>query len=354
MVIAGPLANISATAGLYSQLAGVLAGFAFTALLLYLSRTLGPEHRHAETARLQGAAIPSDDAVVGASSARESEGSRVDRQVTVVLLHTLGALILSALLYGVLAGFPPDSLNAFSGMLLNGPSFSLAILGMFYATALVASQFAHLAQMVSSARILLGAIGPVGAMVLIAPAALDIHLRGCLTAAGGDAARCPAAAQFAITRPYGYGIGLTALMLVITTAALTLQRNPTRPPAGWVPRAMALGIIGTAAGTVGGNAFLATKPVSYRLPDTALFAILSATFVLLTGFGLLAARSCHHFPAHPARPATARVDTPVGPPPAKASLSTAHDVADVVLPITSPDAPGPAIGASNNHEDADR
>jgi hypothetical protein len=292
--------------------------------------------------------------VTDASQRQHSGGSRVDRQVTVVLLHTLGALILSALLYGVLAGYPPDSANAFSGMLLNGPSFSLGILGMFYATALVASKFAHLAPMVSSARILLGVVGPVGAMVLITPAVLDIHLSGCLTAADGVAARCPAAAQFATGRPFGYGIGLTMLMLVITTAALMWQRNPARPPAGWVPQAVAFGIIGAAAGTVGGNAFLATRPVSYRLPDVALFAILTATFAVLTGFGLLAARSCHYFPPHPASPATTHIDAAVAPPPAKAPLPTTGDGADVVVPITSPNAPDPIIGASKNHQDAGR
>jgi hypothetical protein len=281
MVVADSLTNISATAGLYSQIAGVLAGFAFTALLGYLNRTPDtPEHAEEVDPPQAGGA------------------SRVHRQVTVVLFNTLGALIICAVQYGVLAGGPPDSGNSFSGTMLNGPALSLAILGMFYATALAAAPFGHLAPMLASARILVGAIGPVIAMLLIASAALDIHINGCVARAQrqGVTPVCPTDTEVTLDRPYGFALALTALMLVIGALALTVLRKPSRPAPLWIPKAMAHLIIAAAAITTLGTVFLATKPVGYLLPDPALFALLISAFAILTSFAVMAARSCHHFP----------------------------------------------------------
>ncbi|SIM59502.1 hypothetical protein [Micromonospora cremea] len=280
MVVAEPLTNISATAGLYSQIAGVLAGFAFTALLLYLNRT--PD---------------TPEQVKEVDPSQADEATRVHRQVTVVLFNTLGALIICAVQYGVLAGGPPDSGNSLSGTMLNGPAFSLAILGMFYATALAAAPFGHLAPMLASARILVGAIGPVIAMLLIASAALDIHISGCVARAAasqGTTTVCRTDTEIALDRPYGFALALTALMLLIGVLALTVFRQPTRPAPLWIPKAMAHLIIGAAAITTFGTVFLGTRPVSYLLPSPALFAVLTSAFAILTSFAVMAARSCHH------------------------------------------------------------
>src|SRR5262245_25130587 len=44
----GPVVNVTATAGLYSQVAGVLAGLTFTGLLVYLSRRQAADDRQRE------------------------------------------------------------------------------------------------------------------------------------------------------------------------------------------------------------------------------------------------------------------------------------------------------------------
>ncbi|SCG60152.1 hypothetical protein [Micromonospora zamorensis] len=282
MILASSVIDIGATAASYSQVAGVLAGFAFSALLLYLNRTPGASEH-----------------VQSVNKRRPDEGSQVHQQVTVVLFNTLGSLIICAVSYGILASHPPDSEIAFSAIFLHGPAFCLAILGMFYATALAAAPFGHLLPMLASARILVGVIGPVVAMTLIAAAALDIDIRGCIGQAAvgqGVSDVCRVNKEVALTRPYGFGLLLSALTVLIGVLALVVFRKPRTPPPLWIPKVMARLIIGSAVTMIAGTVFVGTKPVTYLLPDPALFGVLALSFAILTSFAVLAARSCHYFP----------------------------------------------------------
>src|SRR5690242_12239393 len=99
MIVAEPLNSLTTTAQMYSQIAGVLAGFAFTALLGYIRRDQ-----------------------VGSGS------------VTIVLFCTTATLIECAILYSILAGGQAASGNSYSGLVIIGPSFALAIASMFYST----------------------------------------------------------------------------------------------------------------------------------------------------------------------------------------------------------------------------
>jgi hypothetical protein len=119
--------DLGNTAGLYSQIAGVLAALAFSALLNYLRR-------------------PSP----------EEESTSTYRDTTVVLFTTIGALTLCAITYGQVAGGPVDQGAAYSGFFLIGPAFCLAILGMFYAILLAARPYQHLESMMSIARVMVG------------------------------------------------------------------------------------------------------------------------------------------------------------------------------------------------------
>ncbi|MCY1141543.1 hypothetical protein OWR29_26395 [Actinoplanes sp. Pm04-4] len=71
--------DLGNTAGLYSQIAGVLAALAFSALLGYLRRPLAK------------------DASIS-----------THRDTTAVLFTTLGALVIWAITYGQVAGGPAD------------------------------------------------------------------------------------------------------------------------------------------------------------------------------------------------------------------------------------------------------
>ncbi|WP_422733906.1 hypothetical protein ACN26Y_28705 [Micromonospora sp. WMMD558] len=274
-----PFINISATASLYSQIAGVLSGFAFTTLLSYLNRHT---EEPIEPTPEQGAA--------------HQLLSEVRRQVTIVLFNTLGALVVCAVLYGMLAGGPPDTGNSLSGIMVNGPAFGLAILGMFFATALAATPFKHLEPMLASARVLLAIVGPAIAMLLVAAASMDLFIKQCRDVA--PAGPCAATSQLTLTRPYGLGVWLTVLLALIGVVALIAFRTPQSPAPAWTARAMAWLIIGVPAITVVGAIAVATMPADYLLPDPLKIVIELATFAILALFAVLAARTCHHHPSN--------------------------------------------------------
>ncbi|WP_433308759.1 hypothetical protein ACQP0U_18710 [Micromonospora sp. CA-269861] len=285
-----PFINIGATAGLYSQIAGVLAGFAFTTLLSYLGRQ------------------PEEADVPGQPLGRPNQNQLgVRQQVAVVLFNTLGGLVVCAVLYGMLAGGSPDSGNSLSGMMVNGPAFCIAILGIFFGTALAATPFIHLQPMLASARILLGIVGPTIAMLLVAGASMDLSVEECLRT--GPAEDCPASSQVTLSQPYGLGIGLTFLLALLAVAAVIACWRPKEPPSPWAARAMAHLIIGVPAITVVGAIVVATMPADYLLPDVVQIAIEVATFVILCLFAALAARTCHY---HPPRSPVGANEVPTG------------------------------------------
>ena len=102
----GPALDVTATAGLYCQIAGVLAGFAFTGLHQYLTR------RKADTT---------------------DGGAKREGPVALSLFAALTALTICSLLYAILAGGRPNSGPALTGLLIYGPIFGVAILSMFHA-----------------------------------------------------------------------------------------------------------------------------------------------------------------------------------------------------------------------------
>lgn len=99
--------DITATADLYSALAGVLAGFAFTALMMLLSRHAGDD--------------PRDHHLVA---------------VVKVLLATVIALSLSALTYGGLGGEPISGGRAAAEQMIAGVGFTVGGLLFLYSIAL--------------------------------------------------------------------------------------------------------------------------------------------------------------------------------------------------------------------------
>jgi hypothetical protein len=270
MTLADPLVNIGSTAGLYSQVAGVLAGFAFTALLIYLNR-------------------PADGALDGV----HGSGGTAHRDVTVMLFNTLGALIICAILYGVLAGGSPDAANSFSATFINGPAFGFAILGMFFATALAARPFEHLTSMLTAARITVALIGPSIVMALIGTAALDIQITACIARDPSTAAECPLVESARLVSPFSLGLLLTLLLILAAVTFLVWFRRSV-VNTGMTPVVLATLILSSAVVAVVGNVFLSTKPPEYLLPVSVVFAVLFVTFAVLILFSFLTARTCHY------------------------------------------------------------
>jgi hypothetical protein len=249
--------DLGNTAGLYSQIAGVLAALAFSALLNYLRR-------------------PSP----------QEESTSTYRDTTVVLFTTIGALILCAITYGQVAGGPIDQGAAYSGFFLIGPAFCLAILGMFYAILLAARPYQHLEAMMSIARVMVGVIGPSVSMFLVAGAANDVEVRRC---AGPNPA--PADSCFAISLPFGVGLALTAAM--IGGSLFLLHRMGRAVPKTWHRGPTMVGwlTLGFSTATPLSAVLVASKPYDYLLPAEALIAGQLTTFAVLAIFAYTVLRT---------------------------------------------------------------
>jgi hypothetical protein len=106
-----PYFNIAETAGFYSQLAGVLAGFAFAAIMVLLTARMAP-------------------------SAESSEEVQPFSGATRLLVVSLVGLILASLNYAILAGDLPGSHRSASLELVGGVGFGAAGLSLIYAIVL--------------------------------------------------------------------------------------------------------------------------------------------------------------------------------------------------------------------------
>jgi hypothetical protein len=119
--------NIPGTSGFYAQMAGVLAGFAFAAIVLLLSPTQNVERETAEK-----------DSRRDLGNENTSESAKITREnnkgILLALLTALWALVLTTLIYSVLAGepFPQARGRAATEELIDGVPFSLAIMMLFY------------------------------------------------------------------------------------------------------------------------------------------------------------------------------------------------------------------------------
>ncbi|ANZ40973.1 hypothetical protein BBK82_38315 [Lentzea guizhouensis] len=116
-----PAFDIVETAGFYSQLAGVLAGFAFAAIMVLL------------TARL----IPSQRAAGG-----NSQFNSATRMLVVCFI----GLVLASLNYAVLAGDTPGKIRAATLELVGGVGFATAGLLLIYAMVLTFDDVSAVAQ----------------------------------------------------------------------------------------------------------------------------------------------------------------------------------------------------------------
>ncbi|MFI5728531.1 hypothetical protein ACIA49_00305 [Kribbella sp. NPDC051587] len=284
---------------MYSQIAGVLAGFAFTALLGFL--------RH------------------GASEEDGEDGPTADytlSSVSVVLFSTITALIISAILYGILAGGLPASGSSFSIVFIDGPAFSLAILGMFYAIGLAASQYSHMGPMLTAVRILMGVVGPAIAMLLIATAVLDIYHFYCKFNEIPN--KCDDVAQLSPAEPFGLGVWLTALGLAVSIVLCFRFRRPPAHRPVWIPTVISCVVFGTAVVAVLGVVVLDSFPSTYVLSDWILRVGISVVFVMVSIVSILTMWSCHPPAPSGTRSPPAPEPSPSGAPDGTLAPSTAE------------------------------
>jgi hypothetical protein len=273
MILADPISYVGQSASLYSQIAGVLAGFAFTVLISFLGRA-APE------------------SVAGRDSAAEGEREAL----AVVLFTTLAALIICAVLFGLLAGGQNSSGNSMSGMLFYALPFILAILSIFYATGLAALPYTHLGAMLTVVRILICVASPVFGMMMIATAANDI--------CSSTSARCNQAGALDALSPPGFGMLLAAVIMLVSIVALV--RNQKRPIDPIKRARLATGVAAVVLITAVAQALpavvLDAKPASFTASHWALYLVEGLSAVILSLFSLLT--------LHSLRPSTTQPHAP--------------------------------------------
>lgn len=178
------------TAGLYSQLAGVLAGIAFAALLLYLTR---------------------------ASKEFRDTG---DQAVAANLTAAVAALILCAASYAVLAGAPKATGSAALAAIVYGLPFGTSVLLLFYTLAIIFLQRPALADIGRVSVYVVAAGGPVWVLSYATMATMTAVAVRCEPTCGS---RPP------LVIPVVVGLILIAVLIVASYGAIRVRRlRPAR------------------------------------------------------------------------------------------------------------------------------
>ncbi|WP_026928891.1 hypothetical protein [Glycomyces tenuis] len=177
---------------MYGSLAAVLAGFAFTGLVLYLGR----QNAH-----------PVD-------GGRGAEGGRIEPKFIVkTLFYAMSSLMICAFLYAHLASKGPSPHQALLGLSLSGLVLGPGVLSLFYALNLVMVNHAVTRAAAESTRWVVAAVGPAVTISLLT----DIFDRAWDFGCGGA---CPG---WLSPRWWGFGIAvaLAVVGLLITMPPFT-------------------------------------------------------------------------------------------------------------------------------------
>ncbi|RSM38968.1 hypothetical protein DMB66_58610 [Actinoplanes sp. ATCC 53533] len=234
------------TSGLYSQLAGVLAGIAFAALLLYVTR---------------------------ASKEVRDAGDQV---VIANLTAAVAALILCAASYAVLAGAPNSIGSASLATIIYGLPFGMSVLLLFYALAIIFRQRPALRIISRISMYVVAAGGPVWVFCYVTMAAMTAVSLRC---GPGCEDRPP------LVTPVVVGLALIAVLVVGSFASIRVRRfGPTILGAEVSPMLPAvIVLLATFAAGASSLAF-PLLGVDYQPSDTLLTLLLSVDFIALLIF----------------------------------------------------------------------
>jgi len=240
----GPLPRVGEDAGvanltsLYSQLCGVLAGFAFAGLAIYLNASQLPA---------QAAAV------------------------SVSLFTAFAALVIVSVLYALLSGESSRvaTRRTDTSLLLYGLPFGLSIITMFYALTLMAVERPELAGMVGVGKFLVVVATPTILLGRLNIAAIDI------------------AADHGRWKPHQLGWVLLILYPIVAAfilnwSSLTAYVDAT---AGSVPGYIGLGSAVLAAVV---SPIISTRPPGYRLRPGWVASYLTLSFVAVVTYSVLA------------------------------------------------------------------
>lgn len=247
--------NIPETAGAYSQMTGVLAGFAFTGIILILEPRTRPQNG------APPAQAPNTDPVI------------------MPLIAALVSLLMSTLLYSILAGEEDAPGRAATQELLNGLPFALALGMLLYGITLLMLTAKMPSAAVSTMSIVCTVIVPTLAMYFLTMAAHDSEdARSALL-------KQPCQVDTILDR---VSLPLVVLLLIFLSVAwLTLRWHFAKGHLLQAARLVPIGVlaIGIALGVASGH--FGTVEPNYLLPTSIIVTYLCAVWIVLAGLSLL-------------------------------------------------------------------
>jgi hypothetical protein len=205
--------NIPEASSLYAQIAGVLAGFAFAAMVLLLTPAQNYERKIARRDPLPGSAGSNSDQVNAVTL-------RTDKGILLSLLASILALVVTAVTYSVLAGepFPQAQGPAATEELIDGVPFSLAIMLLFHGLTLLIDNANISTTAVRLSRVMTVIIVPTIAMFALVNSTSDTE--SVRLAEHASTIQCTGAA----TVP-PLGLALTILLIAILSIFITIGRR---------------------------------------------------------------------------------------------------------------------------------
>lgn len=247
-----PLFDLASIAGNYGQMTGVLAGFAFTALVLLMTPTQAAER---------------------AGRQRHEGGAAL------ALFGGFVALVVVTLLYSVLAGDDATQARprAATVELIDGLIFGLAVVSLLQGLCLLARNAALDGSTVAVARVMTVVAFPTLAMYFVAQGASDTVAARAAAAGKGCAAQVPAT-----------GAWLTGVCAVVLAGSLSApaQQVLARYRARCATVAPVLVITVSVVGAIVSGQASTMRP-SLLLSPTALDLFLIGAALLLTAAGLM-------------------------------------------------------------------
>lgn len=202
--------SVAATAGAYATFGGVLAGFAFAGLCVYLGRDHGRGDNFGANSSAPGQV--SDPGEFRGSDGDEKPRPVEVKHVAVAVFYSMVSLAISSFLYSTLAGVANSMPGAAATALLSyGIVFALSVLSLFYSVTLMMLEHPLTKDAAKHAYWMVTIAGTVIVLRFLAEATRDAFLER-----SANACRPPGILSWP-------GIGLTLLVAAALAVLITME-----------------------------------------------------------------------------------------------------------------------------------
>jgi hypothetical protein len=247
--------NVVAISGFYSQMTGVLAGFAFTAMVVLLTPTQVDERR--------------------------VSGRNESKEVLAALFAAFIALVVATLNYAVLAGesMADAPARAYTAELVDGILFGLAAIMLFQGISLLLYAGRMDRLLIMMGRVVTVVVGPTLTYYYLVNGASDTETFRATRAAGVCVQKGPP----------GLGLALAVILAVVLLASMVRRLQPARVRA-WAKRTYTVVPVAVLAMTfvvavIGGT--IGVRDPNFLISPTSLAVYLSGLFVVFLLLGML-------------------------------------------------------------------